>query len=367
MKKLMRFILLVACLFVLQVKSQPNCDQYLRDFIPKSTDSVLTINVNFVIVLPTVGVTVWTGNAAARADQCIRVMDSIYAHIPVPQQTLSGVSNISHTKIRFVRSGLSYVANDNAYNNLFTQSLLTSYVDTNALNLFYGFGSFNHGTPFSPGHRALLFSSTTNDIGSHGSCYSAAHEVGHMLGLQHSSKTSYYSWDWQNDMTGDGVTTLTTTSGCCAVLTATDYVLEDTVIHRVCGHPLGSNNLMSQSIGCLQYLSPQQMAVIHYHLRTDMKRVLTSYSYDNHISRNSTADYSVTGADESFMNDRYFKGNITIKAGYKLTVYCQLAMAKGAKIKIEKGALMIVDGGTLTNISGQMWGGVEVQGDLTQA
>jgi len=41
-------------------------------------------------------------------------------------------------------------------------------------------------------------------------------------------------------------------------------------------------------------------------------------------------------------------------------------MTKGAKIIVEPGAQLIIDGGTITNISGQLWDGIYVQGNPNQ-
>ena len=121
----------------------------------------------------------------------------------------------------------------------------------------------------------------------------------------------------------------------------------------------------------MQYLSPQQMAVIHYYLRTRLRRILTPNSYFNHLNRNAASDYSVGAspgvASETWTNDRYSKGNIIIKSGKSLTVACLLGMAGGTSIIVEKGGRLIVAGsGTITNISGHTWKGVRVCGDITK-
>ncbi|HQC60332.1 MAG TPA: hypothetical protein PK701_06335, partial [Bacteroidales bacterium] len=60
--------------------------------------------------------------------------------------------------------------------------------------------------------------------------------------------------------------------------------------------------------------------------------------------------------------------DIIIKQGVTLTITCKVLMPDQAKIIIEPGAKLILDGGTLTNACGTMWQGIEVWGnrDLSQ-
>ncbi|MES2678367.1 MAG: T9SS type A sorting domain-containing protein [Bacteroidota bacterium] len=122
---------------------------------------------------------------------------------------------------------------------------------------------------------------------------------------------------------------------------------------------------MSQDANCNRYLSPQQMAVIHYHLRTDFRKVLATHSYNNHLNRNAASDFTVS-TSQAWTIDRYFKGNITIKAGATLTLSCQLALTQNARIFVERQAQLIIDGGTITNISGHPWASIHVSGDPGQ-
>jgi hypothetical protein len=369
MKRLMKFFVdtfvVTLCLFNIKAESQSVCAQYLNDFVPKTNDSVLIINVNFVVFSPTAGSSVWSGNAT-RADNCIRIMDSIYANVPAPKLTISGVSMISHTKIKFKRKNFSVVQDTNAYFYLFNPANTSAYVDTNALNVFYGYGPYSNSTPFSPGIRSRFYALNSTDIGNYFTSIGVAHEAGHMLGLAHTTSLSVYFTGfppgWRS---GDGPTNIYPSSGCCTTLTATDYVLADSLIYRQCALPLGGNNLMDETSGCLQYLSPQQMAVIHYYLRTDLSRVLTSFSYNNHLNRNAASDFTVS-TSQSWNIDRYFKGNITIKAGATLTLSCQLALTQNARIFVERQAQLIIDGGTITNISGHPWASIHVAGDPGQ-
>ncbi len=62
-------------------------------------------------------------------------------------------------------------------------------------------------------------------------------------------------------------------------------------------------------------------------------------------------------------DDISMKRDIRIKAGYSLTVKKKLSMPKQGKIIVERGAKLMVDGGTITNFCEEMWQGIIVEGD----
>jgi hypothetical protein len=104
------------------------------------------------------------------------------------------------------------------------------------------------------------------------------------------------------------------------------------------------------------------MAVMHYNLRTWKRNILTNYSYNNHLKVNTAYNYTLT-ANETWSNDRHFKGNVIVPSGIHLTIQCLVSMCQGAKIIVKKGGWLTVQGGTVTNIFGHLWNGVQVEGD----
>jgi len=66
------------------------------------------------------------------------------------------------------------------------------------------------------------------------------------------------------------------------------------------------------------------------------------------------------------MSSRDVVTNIVIKPGATLTINTGaiINVAKGKKIIIEQGARFIVNGATITNLCEEMWGGIEVRGDM---
>ncbi len=72
--------------------------------------------------------------------------------------------------------------------------------------------------------------------------------------------------------------------------------------------------------------------------------------------------------DETWVNDVIFRNNIIVESGTHLTISCKVMMGPEAKIIVEQGAILTIDGGHITNLpycncSDQLWGGIEVWGD----
>jgi len=66
----------------------------------------------------------------------------------------------------------------------------------------------------------------------------------------------------------------------------------------------------------------------------------------------------------TWSGDKSVKSNIIIPNGSILTITGVLNMPKNGKIIVEQGGKLIVNGGTITNQCGQLWNGIEVQGDM---
>ncbi len=60
---------------------------------------------------------------------------------------------------------------------------------------------------------------------------------------------------------------------------------------------------------------------------------------------------------------QHLKNDLTILSGKTLTVTGTVNIARNVKIYVQAGARLVVDGGTLTNQCGAMWGGIEVWGN----
>ena len=72
-------------------------------------------------------------------------------------------------------------------------------------------------------------------------------------------------------------------------------------------------------------------------------------------------------ASETWDFDIQMYEDIIVKTGNTLTIKCKLWMAKEGKIKIEKGAKLVVDGGEINTWSKTgLWKGIEVDGNSSQ-
>ena len=161
------------------------------------------------------------------------------------------------------------------------------------------------------------------------------HEIGHTLGLAH-------TWN--------------TNDGC-----------DDTPRHANCWNysdrpPCNeevSNNVMDYNTYKNAY-TPCQIGQIHYRLSADgttqREKLVEDWCYrqpgmDVEIGRNDSVNW------ECF---RELRGNLRLKKGSHLNVYCRLSMPKNAKIIIEPGATLVVEDATITNTCGDTWSGIEI-------
>lgn len=316
-------------------------------------------------------------NTTARALNALRQVDSIWSNLAVNTLSLSGqmVPFIQDTKIKFVMDGpLNIIADDNTYTFTPSAESGTVYNSSTAINVYYGtrypvgLGAY-WSAPFvdQPLPNPHIHFPTadlgsnppTRDLGDGDHAYILAHELGHVLGLDESSIF--------NNAVCQGASFINISGGCCNQICADDYVLETNIFWAPCGTPGGSNNMMSENIGCHNYFSPQQMAIMHYNLRTDLRNYLSASGYTAATERNPAFDYNVTTNEIWQDGDRYFKGNISVKANKTLTIKCRVAMTTRSNITVEPGAQLIIDGGHITNISGRMWTGIKVLGNPNQS
>lgn len=361
-----------------------NCTQLLADLVPVGNDKVIEVNVKFFVFQPvnnpSTGAWTYGANATTQADaqKCLDDANAMLASMPAPTQPMNGVTPITNAKIRFVMGAFFVVKDNFAYNNVNTEangSPPLNYKTTNAINVFLGnvesFNSIYAGAPGIYPDNYIVFHPqfetparpNWDNIERYGAVF--AHEAGHVLGLNHTTSNQNYL----------ETSSISPAFGCCTYAEAIDYFRDNGGWDPCPGvnnpytnqNGTGSNNIMSQNTACgYQNLSPQQASIMHYNLRTILKNLLTVSGSNAGINSamlcNSLLDYNVT-SNETWNTDRYFKGNVTVKSGKTLTINCGVAMTKGARILVEVGGQLVIQGnGHVTNISDRLWNGVEVAG-----
>lgn len=118
-----------------------------------------------------------------------------------------------------------------------------------------------------------------------------------------------------------------------------------------------SNNVMDYS--GLIAVTPEQLGIVHYTLANDMVNYLES-------SDVSFFPESIVEGNHSLLwqNDTVLKTSLRIKDGGVLTIEdCLVHVYKTARIIVEPGGKLILDGATLTNECETMWPGIEVWGN----
>ena len=272
-----------------------------------------------------------------------------------PDPVYEGVTNplsyptITDTRIRFERIGdIIYTESVNGWNNSDSgsPSLCGSYNFDNygidkdcALNIFI-IGS----DPDGDGCVGSFFESGSYVIMDLWDYYNAgipwwdggrllAHELGHALGLHHSWLTVSQFPDIYSPLITQ-----------CSNSSSSDC----------------SNNLMGYGFPT-ETLSPRQSGHIRELVLNFWRSKMLALDYD------PSQTITITG-NETWSRARVSAGDIVVENGATLTITCRVLMAGGARIKVEAGGHLIVDGGLITtkaNSCGgrERWAGIYVEGN----
>ncbi len=131
-----------------------------------------------------------------------------------------------------------------------------------------------------------------------------------------------------------------------------------------------SNHLMVQSGGNHDIMLEDDAGCIHRNLALSNLRQFVdcdeTYNPFNTPQSSTTYDRVVT-TNELWDIDMRLYSNVTVRTGATLTVSCKLLMPQGGLIKVEQGAKLIVDGGSVMRANTcsptQYWGAISVAGN----
>jgi len=138
------------------------------------------------------------------------------------------------------------------------------------------------------------------------------------------------------------------------------------------------NNIMFKDEGDNPNYGPTRHSITNCQMQ---KIIWNVWNYSNHPDNslsnlnqcltffqpcNNTSNAELEGSHVLSYDFTAF-GNIIIKNGASLTVTCELKMPQNAKIIVEPGGKLIVDGGTIWNSCGSFWGGIEVRSNTVNS
>ncbi len=137
------------------------------------------------------------------------------------------------------------------------------------------------------------------------------------------------------------------------------------IIHEL-GHSLGlghgynhcHHNIMNNSSSAdRNYFMQKQLAQVHKNLCTTVLR-----NYIEDCPYNPDNVFEIAG-DELIDFDFTWFGDIVVRSGGTLAITCTVRMPDNARIIVERGARLIMQGGRITSACGGRWRGIQVLGN----
>ena len=117
-----------------------------------------------------------------------------------------------------------------------------------------------------------------------------------------------------------------------------------------------SNNVMESGGGAQRSLSPCQWS--RFYSRTLQR------SYSEVICEKSETDLVISPGTTNWSTSRFISQDVVVPAGSKLEIECTVYLVGGAVIAVQRGAILDINGGTLTRLCSKTeWQGIIVEGN----
>lgn len=324
------------------------CKSPLSTFIPKYNQLNDTINVNIILFKKSSGVGVYDSANIGQANWLISFMNNLLTNIKPSNIILNPTQYIQDSKIRLKLKNFAIITHDTLYYDSInvSNSLYKPFIDSNAINVFYKYHKDPGGRAFDYGANSVIMTKPNNWFWDGNTLL---HEIGHCFKLVHSHEsTSAPKYD--------------------PIVTDLDYAKEGLFQFKIRScyslpNDSSTNNLMGNNWGCREYLSPEQVAKIHFVLPTNQitKKFLNS-NKNNYCQVNHNYD-SIYNSNITINTARHYEGDIIIEPGNVLTINCNISMASGARIVVKQGAKLTINKyGSISTMCDNLWKGIEVWG-----
>lgn len=354
---------------------------------PNSIEAVKIIPINYVIFgeSDSTGFPFKPEHWPANKDSLTWWVNECFA---IPQPTVHTVMNpayVSETRIRFEIKEMYFYANSSILNNNTPsqawQAMNHHFAENpeakNQLNWYVvknssaatGYATSVYYAPENSSFPVVVSGSGYSNYDAPcGTCYFISsghlrHELGHLFGLRHPYFMPLQPWqaesliqdeEFLDDLFPDPPAYYP------------EYSVESGLSH------LNSDNFMgSGGPNGAMFVSPKQIGRMHRALTTDGPNQ-NGHHYLRHYAYGYSSSPRIIDTDQTW--DFTFKSynDIVVKPGATLTLTCRLEMVPQAKIIVERGGTLIVDGATITSARcggpehEGVWQGIEVWGDPTR-
>ena len=298
-------------------------------------------------------------NSPINVDSFVWGIGDVYAHLDTSNLPNSITPHIEDSRIRFIVDSVYSHFNDSVHNLSYALSIqkpfelnfVKSYFDNFINNPPSGFNSNALNVVFlgQPGVGGVAWWNSGLSLTSSYSMWHkdygiGRHEIGHLLGLDHTVK---------NGRTRDSIDD-TPAYG--------PYPLNP----ECWNGPTCSNNMMDYNAS-QDVLSAWQIGAMHHELMRNPILFARKALQLDHCNYHPADSIVInTGDTITWAGKKWLWGDVIIKSGGKLTIKCEVSMPIGSRVIVQRGGSLVLDGGTLTNICGNIWRGIEVWGDATK-